>query len=58
MTLLWAALAFLAKLVIVFVLVALVENSVARNRFFMTSRSTWIGFGVATLALVFYSVGL
>ena len=58
LALLWAALALLVKLVIAFILVALVENSVARNRFFMTSRSTWIGFGVATLALVFYSVGL
>ena len=56
--LLWAALVLLVKLVIVFVVVALIENSVARNRFFMTSRSTWMGFGIATLALVFYSVGL
>jgi len=56
--LLWAALIFLVKLAIVFVVVALIENSVARNRFFMTSRSTWFGFGIATLALVFYSVGL
>ncbi len=57
-TLLWAALAFALKLAIVFVVVALIENSVARNRFFMTSRATWAGFGIATLALVFYLVGL
>ncbi len=57
-SLLWAALVFLVKLVIVFVMVALVENSVARNRFFMASRATWIGFGIATFALVFYLVGL
>lgn len=56
--LLWAAIAFLVKLVIVFVVVALIENSVARNRFFMASHATWTGFGIATLALVFYLVGL
>jgi len=57
-SLLWAALVFAVKLVIVFAVVALIENSVARNRFFATSRATWIGFGIATLALVFYLVGL
>jgi hydrogenase-4 component C len=57
-TLLWAALVFLVKLVIVFVVVALIENSVARHRFFMISHATWMGFGIATLALVFYLVGL
>ncbi len=57
-TLLWAALAFVAKLVCVFLIVGVIENSVARNRFFLTSRSTWAGFGIATLALVFYLVGL
>jgi hydrogenase-4 component C len=57
-TLLWAALAFLIKLAVVFVVVALIENSSARNRFFMASRATWAGFGIATLALVFYLVGL
>jgi len=57
-TLIWAALAFVVKLAIVFVVVALIENSEARNRFFMTSRATWAGFGIAALALVFYLVGL
>lgn len=57
-TLLWAALAFVVKLAVVFVVVALIENSSARNRFFMASRATWAGFGIATLALVFYLVGL
>jgi hydrogenase-4 component C len=56
--LLGAAAAFLVKLVIVFTVIALIENSAARHRFFMTSHATWIGFGVATLALVFYLVGL
>jgi hydrogenase-4 component C len=54
----WAALIFLVKLAIVFLVVALIENSAARNRFLMTSRATWAGFGIATLALVFYLVGL
>lgn len=53
-----AALVFVVKLAIVFVVVALIENSAARNRFFNTSRATWAGFGIATLALVFYLVGL
>jgi hydrogenase-4 component C len=57
-SLLWAALFFVIKLVIVFVVVALIENSMARYRFLMTSRATWMGFGIATLALVFFSVGL
>jgi len=57
-TLLWAALAFLIKLAVVFVVVALIENSSARSRFFMASRATWAGFGIATLGLVFYLVGL
>lgn len=56
--LLLATVVFLSKLVIVFVVVALIENSVARNRFFMASRATWIGFGIATFSLVFYLVGL
>ena len=58
LSLLWAALVFLIKLVIVFIVVALIENSVARSRFFMISRATWAGFGIAALGLVFYSVGL
>lgn len=54
----WAAAAFLIKLAVVFLVVAVIENSVARNRFFLTSHATWAGFGIATLALVFYLVGL
>lgn len=57
-SLMWAVLILLIKLAIVFVVVALIENSVARYRFFMTSRATWMGFGIATLSLVFFSVGL
>ncbi|WP_281424741.1 respiratory chain complex I subunit 1 family protein [Paludibacterium yongneupense] len=58
-----AALAFAAavaavKLLVVFLLSALVENSVARGRFMLTPKVTWIGFGVASLAFVFYLTGL
>ena len=57
-TLLWAALAFAAKLVAVFVVVGFVETSSARHHILLTSRTTWAGFGIATLALVFYVLGL
>lgn len=50
--------ALLIKLLVVFVLAALVENSLARGRFLLTSRTTWLGFGVAALAFVFYLTGL
>lgn len=55
--LLAAALAFV-KLLAVFVLASLVENALARGRFLLTHRVTWLGFGVATLAFVFYLTGL
>ena len=45
---------FFAKLLGVFVLASLYENSLARGRFLLTSRVTWSGFGVAVLAFVFY----
>ncbi|MFM2481445.1 respiratory chain complex I subunit 1 family protein [Celerinatantimonas sp. YJH-8] len=50
--------ALLVKLLVVFVLAALVENSFARGRFLLTGRTTWLGFGVAALAFVFYLTGL
>jgi hydrogenase-4 component C len=46
------------KLLVVFLLSALVENGMARGRFMLTSKVTWIGFGVASLAFVFYLTGL
>jgi len=54
----FAALAFMVKLVVVLVIVGVIENGAARSRFFLTSRATWAGFGIASLALVFYLVGL
>lgn len=46
------------KLLVVFSLFGLIENSMARGRFMLTSRVTWIGFGVAVLAFVFHLTGL
>lgn len=56
--LLWALVAGVIKLAVLFVLASLVENSIARGRFLLTSRVTWLGFGVAALSLVFYLTGL
>lgn len=56
--LLLAVVLFPIKLFVVFFLAALVENSVARGRFLLTSQTTWVGFGIASLAFVFYLAGL
>jgi len=50
--------AFVVKVAVIFALVGVVENSVARARFSFTSRHTWLGLGVASLAFVFYLAGL
>ena len=50
--------AFAVKVVVIFLLVGIVENAVARARFRLTSRHTWLGVGVASLAFVFYLAGL
>jgi len=49
---------FLIKLLAVYLLASLVENGMARGRFLLTSRTTWVGFGVASLSFVFYLAGL
>ncbi|KNC89157.1 respiratory chain complex I subunit 1 family protein [Trabulsiella odontotermitis] len=56
--LLLALVVMLIKLVVVFVLASIVENSLARGRFLLTHRVTWLGFGIAVLAFVFYFTGL
>ena len=56
LALLMAAVACLVKLLIAVLVVALIENSVARLRFLKTSRTTWAGFGLAFLALVSWLV--
>ncbi len=53
-SLLAAAVIFALKLLVIFVLASLYENSLARGRFLLTPRVTWSGFGVAALAFVFY----
>lgn len=49
---------FAVKTVLIFLAVGIVENSVARARFRFTPRHSWLGMGIASLALVFYLVGL
>lgn len=49
---------FVLKLLAVFVAVGIVENSVARTRFRLTPRHSWLGVGIASLAFVFYLAGL
>ncbi|TBW40329.1 hydrogenase 3 membrane subunit [Siculibacillus lacustris] len=49
---------FVVKVVAIFFAVGIVENSVARARFRLTPRHSWLGVGVASLAFVFYLAGL
>lgn len=56
--LLWALVATVIKLLVVFILASLLENSLARGRFLLIPRVTWLGFGVAALSFVFYLTGL
>lgn len=53
-----ALILMLIKLLVVFILASLFENTLARGRFLLTHRVTWIGFGVAALSFVFYLTGL
>lgn len=57
-SLLLALVLMLVKLLVIFVLASLVENSLARGRFLLTHHVTWLGFGVAALGFVFYLTGL
>lgn len=49
---------FFVKVVVIFAIVAVIENSVARARFRLTPQHSWLGVGAASLAFVFYLVGL
>jgi hydrogenase-4 component C len=51
-------LAFAVKVIVIFLAVGIVENSVARARFRLTPQHSWFGVGIASLAFVFYLVGL
>ena len=57
-SLLFAIVIMLIKLLVIFVLASLVENSLARGRFLLTHHVTWLEFGVAALGFVFYLTGL
>ncbi|PKU22367.1 respiratory chain complex I subunit 1 family protein [Telmatospirillum siberiense] len=50
--------AFAVKLVLIFLAVGIVENSVSRTRFRLTPQHSWLGVGIASLSFVFYLVGL
>jgi hydrogenase-4 component C len=50
--------ALAVKVTLIFAAVAVVENSVSRARFRFTPRHSWFGVGIASLAFVFYLVGL
>jgi hydrogenase-4 component C len=50
--------AFAVKVLVIFLVVGVVSNSVARTRFRFMPRHSWVGVGVASLAFVFYLVGL
>lgn len=56
--LLFGFLVLALKVILIFLAVGIVENSVARARFRLTPRHSWLGVGVASLAFVFYLVGL
>jgi len=53
-----AVVALPLRLAVLFALAGLIENSMARTRYIMTSKVTWVGFGVAALSFVFYLAGL
>jgi hydrogenase-4 component C len=48
----------LIKLLAVFVLASVVENSLARGRFLLTHHLTWLGFSLAALSYVLWLTGL
>ncbi|QOV62838.1 respiratory chain complex I subunit 1 family protein [Kosakonia pseudosacchari] len=48
----------LLKLLVLFVLASVVENSLARGRFLLTHRLTWLGFSLAALSYVLWLTGL
>ena len=49
---------FFVKLLVVFVLASVFENTLSRTSFMLTGRLTVVGFGISVLAFVFYLTGL
>ena len=50
--------AFSIKTILIFLVVGIVENSVARVRYRLTPLHSWLAVGIASLAFVFYLVGV
>ena len=48
----------LLKVLLIFVLASIAENTLARGRFLLTHHVTWLGFSLAALAWVFWLTGL
>lgn len=48
----------LLKVLLIFVLASIAENTLARGRFLLIHHATWLGFSLAALAWVFWLTGL
>ncbi len=48
----------LLKVLLIFVLASIAENTLARGRFLLIHHVTWLGFSLAALAWVFWLTGL
>lgn len=57
-SLVFALIFFFIKLVAVYSLACIFENTLARGRFLLTPHVTWMWFSLAVLAIVFYLTGL
>lgn len=56
--LLFSLITTLLKMLAIFALASIAENTLARGRFLLTHRVTWLGFSVAALSYVFWLTGL
>lgn len=54
----FGAVFFFVKLLIIYIFACVFENTVARTRFMLTGRLTTVGFGISVLAFVFYLIGM
>ncbi|TCP97224.1 hydrogenase-4 component C/hydrogenase-4 component D [Cricetibacter osteomyelitidis] len=54
----FGAIWFFIKLLVVFVLACVFENTLSRTRFMLTGRLTIVGFGISVFAFMFYLIGL
>lgn len=56
--LLFSLITTLLKMLVIFALASIAENTLARGRFLLTHRVTWLGFSIAALSYVFWLTGL